>query len=192
MWGAVPLHPVDLGCGFQARSLRRRVGATGYDGFARRRPRGQQALAHGFAVRMREIDVRHRLARAREERRMATMRIVDDLIGYRKRARRKIIAYAADGRHRDHVRHACRVQRPDIGAVVHLVRRNHVAVPVARQKHHLAAADDPKSRGPEGSPCGVRTASSRSTVRLASCAQAAAADDCQHRQGSASGVGRDA
>ena len=45
------------------------------------------------------------------------------------------------------------LQRPDVGAVVDLVRRDRVAVAVAREEHHLARrAMRPKVSGPEGSP----------------------------------------
>ena len=62
--GAVALQAVDLGGGFEARSLRRRVGAAG-DHAPRPPPlpRLEQPLAHRLAVRMREIDVRHAATR---------------------------------------------------------------------------------------------------------------------------------
>ena len=53
----------------------------------------------------------------------------------------------------DHVAHALRLQRPEVGAVVDLVRRERVAVAVAREEHDLAARRCvPKVSGPEGSP----------------------------------------
>ncbi len=53
----------------------------------------------------------------------------------------KIAAYAADGRDGEHIFGAARVQCPDIGAVVDLVRRYGVAVAVARQKYDRVTGD---------------------------------------------------
>src|SRR5690606_14700782 len=50
-------------------------------------------------------------------------------------------AYAADRGDGNNAFHAKRLQRPEVGAVIHLVRRNRVPVAVAREKGDLAAVE---------------------------------------------------
>ena len=69
------------------------------------------------------------------------MRIVDDLIGDGQCSGRESGADAANGRDRDDVRDIQRMQRPDIGAVVHLVRGYGVAVAVAGEKYDFPPLD---------------------------------------------------
>ena len=62
------------------------------------------------------------------------------------------------------------LQRPDVGAVVHLVRRDRMAVAVPREEHHFAAADAAEGERARG--LAVRRARrpcAASTSRLASC-----------------------
>ena len=74
------------------------------------------------------------------------------------------------------------LQRPDVGAVVHLVRRDAVAVAVAREEHHIArrrcarrSARRKARRTACAPPCAALTS------RLASCVEPAAADDREHQ-----------
>src|SRR5262245_5359839 len=144
---AIPLEPVDFCCGFEARSLRRRVRSPGDDILTDIGGRLQQLLPHRLAIGKREIDMRHTVARPRKKSRLTAMRIVDDLIGNRQRSRCKIGAYAANGYDRDQVGNVHRVERPDIGAIVHFVRRYGVAVAVPGQKHDLTPLDSAESEG---------------------------------------------
>ena len=67
--GAVALHPVDFGGGFEARPRYRAVDAAVGEGDARRRRRGQAVRAQRRRVRMGEVDVDDLAVAAVEERR---------------------------------------------------------------------------------------------------------------------------
>src|SRR3989344_255517 len=74
----------------------------------------------------------------------ATVGVVDDLVGNHKRSRYQIaIGYTAHGVHGNDPGGTRLFKRPDIGAVVDLMWRNSVTRAMARQEHHLVAAQLP-------------------------------------------------
>ena len=87
---------------------------------------------------------------------------------------------AADGGHRHHAIDAMVLQRPQVGAVVHLVRRNGVAVAVTCQKDHFLPADAAKGE------CARRFAVRRARhlavgdFKIGELGQPGAADNSQH------------
>ena len=135
---AVALEPVDLGCRFQTRALRSRIDAA----VDRRQPCCACCLhqigAQHVAIRVGEIDVRDRLFRSIEKGVFATVGVIDDLTRNDDGSGLHVGADAADRGHRYHPRDILRMQRPDIGAVIHRVRRNGMAIAVACDEHHLA------------------------------------------------------
>jgi hypothetical protein len=114
---------------------------------------------------------------ALDERRAPAVGIVDDLIGNGERARAEIGPDAANRRNRHHVRHAARMERPDVRAIVHFVRGNGMPRTMARQEHDVAAAERSKDERPGGP--AIRRAHGRAALDRHGFefTQAAAADD---------------
>ena len=187
--GAIALEAVDFSRGLQARPLGGGIYASVGHLLARLLCRLQALRAQRLRVRERKVDVLHAAVRECKKSGGAAVRIVDDLVGKHQRARPQVAAYAADRRKRNHVTRALRMQRPDIGAVVDLVRRNRMAVAVPREEHHRVSAENAEGQ------CTRRLA-----VRCAhhfaphrgkppNLCETTAADECEHgNQASGSGT----
>ena len=170
--GAVALQAVDLRRRLEARALGRGVDAAVHDALADgARPPASSCSRTRARIGLGEIDVVDRLPGALEESGRAAPGVVDDLVRQHQRAGPDVVADAADRGHRDDAsRRPPRLQRPEVGAVVHLVRRDGVAVAVAGEEDHVAArrcarrSARPKARRRAcAPPCAA------STSRLASC-----------------------
>ena len=121
---------------------------------------------------------------AAEETFLARMRAVDELVGDDEGAGRQFLAERAAGGNRNHIGHACALQRIDIGAVVDRGRRMDMAAAVAWQEHHVdAAASVPMSSASDGSPHGTFHASQRAFSSAGDLVDAAAADDAENGVG---------
>ncbi|OIQ65160.1 hypothetical protein GALL_532830 [mine drainage metagenome] len=71
----------------------------------------------------------------------AAVGIVDDLVGYDQRAGNKVGMDAADAGDGNDMGDVLILERPDVRAVVDLVRRNSMAVAMARKKNHFMPVD---------------------------------------------------
>ena len=112
------------------------------------RRRLDHGLAQLLAIRMGEIDVGHLFVLTAEEGVRASAGVVDDLVGNHQRAGSQIVGRdAADGVDGDHLVDAGVFYRPDVGAIVDLVRRDRVPGPVTRQKHRFLPAELPENHG---------------------------------------------
>jgi hypothetical protein len=98
-----------------------------------------EPLAQQRRHRMRHRDVRDQAAA--EERALALVRAVDELVDQHERARRQFLLERAAGRQRNEVGDAGALEDVDIGAVIDVGRRQPVALVVARQKHDRQAVD---------------------------------------------------
>jgi hypothetical protein len=85
--------------------------------------------------------MRHRLAVVFGEAGFAAMRVVDDLVRHADVARLQVGMDAADRGDRDDMADLLFMQRPQVGAVIHQMRRNGVAVAVARHEHDGMAVE---------------------------------------------------
>ena len=133
--GAVAFQPVDFGRRFEPRALRCSIDSPIHYRFPRARCCLDAGLTQFGRIRQREIDVVDAAVAQRKKSRRPAVRVIDDLVGNHQYAWREIGADAADGRERENFFHAARLQRPDIGAVIDLVRRYGVAIAMPRQEH---------------------------------------------------------
>ena len=76
-----------------------------------------------------------------EERALALVGAVDELVDQHEGAGRQLLLERAAGRQRDQIGDAGALQHVDIGAVVDVGGRQPVALVVARQEHHRQAGD---------------------------------------------------
>ncbi len=107
------------------------------DAFLERRFRDARAQARRH--RMRHRDVRHHALA--EERALALVGAVDELVDQDEPPRRQVLLERAAGRQRDEIGDADALQNVDIGAVIDVGRRQPVALVVARQEHHGETCD---------------------------------------------------
>ena len=89
--------------------------------------------------RMRHRDMRD--AALAEERALALVGAVDELVDQHEGAGRQFLLERAAGRERDEIGDAGALEHVDIGAVVDVGRRQPVALVVAREEHHRQAGD---------------------------------------------------
>ncbi len=89
--------------------------------------------------RMRHRDMRD--AALAEERALALVGAVDELVDQHEGAGRQLLLERAAGRQRDQVGDAGALEHVDVGAVVDVGGRQPVALVVARQEHHRQAGD---------------------------------------------------
>src|SRR5437764_1188704 len=143
--------------------------------------RAQQPRTQFARIRLGEVDVLQRRSRSLEIARAAAPGIVDDLMRQQQRARLQVPANGAYRRHRDDLARAGVFERPQVGAVVDLMRRDAVAVAVARQEYHVAIGDAAERE--RAGRLAVRRARSlaASDLEVAELGEAAAADDGQHQ-----------
>jgi hypothetical protein len=177
---AVALHARDLGGALQPRPLRRAVGAAVEHALAGAFRRIEDAPAQRRRIRLGEVDMRDRRAGPLEEGARPAPGVVDDLVGYDDRRGAELAADPADGRDRDHALGAGVPERPQVGAVVDLVRRQAVRIAVARQKHHGASVELPRGERRRGLAVGRARAAPLDVREHLEPGQAAAADDCKH------------
>ena len=112
---------------------------------------------------------------------MAAPGVVDDLMRQHQRARRERRTNGADGGDRDHFERARVLQRPEIRAVVHLVRRDGMAVAVTREKHDLALGDAAEGERARRLAVGRARYLAAGHLHVAELAQPGAADDGEHQ-----------
>ncbi len=106
------------------------------------RRRGQAVLAQRLRIRLGEIDVDHDPVAAVEERGLAAAGVIDQLMRQNQVARADTPAAMPPTEATARIAlDAALLQRPEVGAVVDPVRRDRVAVAVARQKDDVAAGD---------------------------------------------------
>src|SRR5262249_9417080 len=139
--GPVAREAIDLSRALQPRTLRGRIDAARRDFLVAGDRRVEDALTHQGRIRLGENDVAHRNAGALREGRRPGPGVVDDLVRYDQRARPHVLVNAADRGDGNHLLRARLLERPDIGAIVHFVRRDAVTVAVARKEHDLLVAD---------------------------------------------------
>ena len=72
---------------------------------------------------------------------LAAVRVIDHLIWHCECARTHFGSDSTDRVHCQHAPHTDRLQRPDIGAVIHLMRSDRMSVAVSCQKDHLCLTD---------------------------------------------------
>src|SRR5437773_9999190 len=123
----------------------------------------------------------HRRSRSLEIGRAAAPGIVDDLMRQQQRARLQVPANGAYGCHRDDLARPSVLECPQVGAEVDLMRRDAVAIAVARQEYHVAIGDAAERE--RAGRLAVRRARSlvTSDLEVAEYGEAAAADHAQHR-----------
>jgi ribulose-5-phosphate 4-epimerase/fuculose-1-phosphate aldolase len=73
--------------------------------------------------------------------------------------------------------HLLLFQSPDIGAVVHFMRRNSVTIAVARQEHHILASNAAEGECARSFPLGGAYRHAVGDVEVGQLGEAAAADD---------------
>ena len=123
----------------ELRPLHADIGAAAHHrdalGLRRRGEMDAQPRRH----RMRHRDMRD--AALAEERTLALVGAVDELVDQHEGAGRQLLLERAAGRERDQVGDAGALEHVDIGAVVDVGGRQPVALVVARQEHHRQAGD---------------------------------------------------
>ena len=105
---------------------------------AQRTQRLDQALAQRLVIGVAEVDMGDMLDIAGEIGVLASRGVVDQLVRHAQVPRSHRRMDATHRVHRDHRLGTRLLQRPEIGAVVHLVRREAVRMTVTRQEQHLA------------------------------------------------------
>ncbi len=138
---AVARDALDFGRRLKARTLRAGVDTAVKHGLAATCRRRQQQRPQPRRIRLGEVDMNDGRFGAAEEGALSTVRVVDDLVGHDQRAGTVLGAYAAHGRHRDHALYPEFLQRPDVGAVVDLVRSDRMTIAMPRQKHYLTTGE---------------------------------------------------
>jgi hypothetical protein len=179
--GPVALHAVDLGRGLQPRALRGGIHRTIEHLLSGALCDVEHQPAHGLVVGLGEIDMDHGAVAARLESHLAAPGVVDDLVRHHQRARTQVVADAAHRGHRNHLCHARCLQGMDVGAVVHQVRRDGVAVAVARDKHHVLAADAAEGERARGFAIRRARHLAMRHVEVSQLRQAAATYDAEHK-----------
>src|SRR5207302_4286544 len=107
--------------------------------------------------------------------------IVDDLMRHKHRARLQVLADGAYRCYRDDIACPRVLQRPQVGAVVDLVRRDAVGLAVARQEYDVAIGDAAEGERAGRLAVGRARSLAASDLEVSELREAAAADDGQHR-----------
>jgi len=179
--GAVALEAVDFGGGFEARALRRGINRTIGQSQPGRDAGGEQIGAQPGIVGLGEVDMHHLMLAALVKGSGASPGVIEDLVRHDQRAGRQIGADATDRGHRDDARRPGAVaERPEVGAVVHPMRRDGVAVAVTRQKDDLAAADAAEDQRAGGLTERRARHLAPADLEMGQIGEAAAADDGKH------------
>ena len=115
---------------------------------------GRDALGLGGGRQMHVQPRRHRMghrdmgdAALAEERTLALVGAVDELIDQHEGAGRQLLPERTAGRERNQVGDPCPFQHVDIGAVVDVGGRQHMSLAVPRQEHDRQAGDDAARQG---------------------------------------------
>ena len=135
---AVPLQPSDFRHRFQARPLGAGVDPMAAVPEPQRTQRLNQALAQRLVIGVAEVDMGDMLDIAGEIGVLASGAVVDQLVRHAQVPRSHRRMDATHRVHRDHRLGTRLLQRPEIGPVVHLVRREAVRMTVTCQEQHLA------------------------------------------------------
>ena len=130
---------------------------------------------------MAEIDVHHGLVFATEVADSTPPGVVDDLIGHHQRARQQVITNTPHRRAGDQGLHAGLAQRPDVGPVVDVMRRDGVAVAVPRQEHHRNPGQPPERQRAGGLAPGRARHLAVHVFQTGQIQQTTATDDADHR-----------
>src|SRR5690606_39558658 len=83
----------------------------------------------------------HHAALAASERRFAAPRVIDELLGHRELARAEILGDRADDVHADEPPDPMLIERPDVRAIVELVRCERALLAVAGDARNTAPGD---------------------------------------------------
>ena len=123
----------------ELRALHAHIGAVAHDGdvFGHRRLGEMDAQPRRHRMRHRNM----RDAALAEERALALVGAVDELVDQHEGAGRQVFLERAAGRQRDKVGDAGALEHVDIGPVVDVGRRKAMALVVARQEHDRQACD---------------------------------------------------
>ncbi len=142
---AVAREAPDLGCRFEPRALGDAVRPAPNRETALR-GRGGDPASEQRRERLAEVDVPHRRAGSAERRR-PPVRVIDELVRHGELAGQERRVDRADGVDTDAHAHAALLERPEIGAIVDLVRREPVILPVPRDARHARVADREREDG---------------------------------------------
>jgi hypothetical protein len=176
----MPVMPT-MSAPLRSRRVGRGVNAAVEDVFSACGGSLQESFPELKRIRLGEVDVVDRRAGAFEIGRRTPPGVVDDLVRHYQHAGRDVGADAADRGNRYHAVGARILERPDVGAVVHLVRRDGVAVAVPREEHHFAPSD--AAEGKRARRLAIRRAHDAALrhFHVAELRQAAAPDDRYQR-----------
>ena len=147
---AIALHARDLGSGFQSRALCGCVDATCHHRDCRRAGSGQHLVSQFIAVGAGEVNVSHLAVAAIAIGVLATIGVINDLLGYRNDPGANVLRHASDGCDGHDIGRAGFTQGPDVGAVIDAMRRQHVTGTVSRQKKYRRTADLTDHQRPRG------------------------------------------
>ena len=132
---------------------------------------------------MRHRDVRDQALA--EERALALVGAVDELVDQHEGAGRQLLLERAAGRERDQIGDAGALEHVDIGAVVDVGGRQPVALVVARQEHDRQAGDLADAQGPGRLAPGAFDALLAHVLQARQIVDAGAADDAENGFGHA-------
>ena len=178
--GPVTLKAINLRRRFQARPL-----GHGIDGGVTDRHSGpcrclNQLLAQSGIVGVGEVDMPDGNAAAFVIRRFTPPGVVDELVRNDDVARLEIGADAADRSHRNHPGCTDLVQHPEVGAVIHLMRGNGMAVTMPRQKSHRLTTKLPEGHRPGRVAVRGTHHLTMRHLQIGQLGQATTTNDCQH------------
>ncbi len=129
---AITLQPINLRPRFQTRALHGCIDTAIDTGFTGIFYSTQAKFAHILAIRFGEVHVHHRRIFTFTISRLPSMRVIDNLIGNDNRAGFQIGVNTTNRCHRYQILHTTRMYRPDVRAVVHVMRRDSMAIAVTR------------------------------------------------------------
>jgi hypothetical protein len=134
----------------------------------------------------------HRAVAADLKSHLAAPGVVDDLVRNGEDAGAHVAADAADRGHRNYLRDARLCQRMHVGAIVHQVRGDGVAVAVAGHEDHVAAADTAEGQRAGRFAVGRAHHFAVRYVEVGQLRQAAPAYDAEHKKFPENSIGKDA
>ena len=106
--------------------------------------------------------------------------VIDDLIRRRQHAGLHVRADAANRCHAQNLVDALRVQGPDVGTIIHLVRRYRVSIAMARQENQFPSGDLADGQRARRLAVGRAHREAMLDREVRQLRQSAAADNCKH------------
>ncbi len=178
--GTVTLEAVDFRSGFETRSLHGSISSAIAKCFfcvvGGVHAQDSQNLRIGF----REIDMRYGFVDTIMVGVLASMGIVDDLVWNDDGTRRQFGRDTPDRCYGNHFPHTLRMQGPQIGAIVHKMRRNGMAVSMTRQEHNLVTIDVTECQCTGRFSIGGPNHLAVSDFEIGELGEAGTADDAEH------------